>query len=92
MNGAEVGLNLPASFVLPVIAAFRVFIRDGKWAEPVEDLWRKYGPRTVSALWDHYKSEGRSSVAVFGRSKGSWAAACDLTKSAAIQEGLIEVV
>ena len=91
MSGATVGLNLPAPFVLPVIAAFRVFIHDGQWVEPIDELWKRYGTRTVRALWEAYKEQGRSSAAVFGRSKASWAAACDLTKSAAIQMGLIKI-
>jgi hypothetical protein len=92
LSGTTVDLTLPAPFVLPVIAAFRVFVRnDGSWAEPIDDLWRRFGPRTAMALWETYKEQGKSSPAVFGRSKSSWAAACDLTKSAAIQMRLITV-
>lgn len=91
LSGGVVELSLPAPFVLPVIAAFRVFIRDGKWHEPVDALWERFGPRTIAALWEAYKEQGKSSPAVFGRSKSSWAAACDLTKSAAIQMQLITV-
>jgi hypothetical protein len=57
----------------------------------LDDLWDKYGPKTVRALWEAYRETGKSSAAVFGRAKGSWAAACDLTKSAAIQLGLIQI-
>lgn len=91
LSGMEVDLQLPAPFVLPVIAAFRVFVKsDGTWAKPLNELWETYGPRTVRALWDAYREQGRG-AAVFGRSRQSWAAACDLTKSAAIQMGLINV-
>jgi len=92
LSGASVALTLPAPFVLPVIAAFRVFVKpDGTWVEPIDDLWARFGPRTAMALWDAYKEQGKSSPAVFGRSKSSWATACDLTKSAAIQMRLITV-
>lgn len=91
LSGYKADLTLAAPFVLPVLAAFRVFIVDGGWAIPMEELWEKYGPKTVRALWEAYKDIGKSSAAVFGRSKGSWTAACDLTKSAAIQHGLIQV-
>lgn len=91
ISGTSVGISLPAPFVLPVIAAFRVFIKDGRWSLPIEQLWEKYGSRTIEALWEAYKGEGKSSPAVFGRSKSSWAAACDLTKMAAIQMGLIKI-
>lgn len=91
LSGHRAKLTLADPFVLPIIAAFRVFIKDGKWVQPMEDLWEKYGPKTVKALWEAYRETGRSSAAVFGRAKGSWAAACDLTKSAAIQMGLITI-
>jgi hypothetical protein len=90
LSGMTAHLSLPAPFVLPVIAAFRVFIVDGQWFEPLDKLWEQYGRRTVRALWEAYKEQGRG-PAVFGRSRQSWAAACDLTKSAAIQKGLIKV-
>jgi hypothetical protein len=92
LSGYEAELSLADPFVLPVIAAFRVFIKDGRWHKPLPELWEKYGPKTVSALWDAYRESGKSSAAVFGRTKASWAAACDLTKSAAIQLGVIKVV
>jgi hypothetical protein len=91
LSGAIFDLSLPAPFVLPVIAAFRVFVKDGSWVEPIDELWRRFGPRTAMALWEAYREQGKSSPAVFGRSKSSWAAACDLTKSAAIQMQLITV-
>ena len=92
LSGYEAELTLADPFVLPVIAAFRVFIKNGKWVEPLPALWEKYGPKTVAALWEAYRESGKSSAAVFGRTKASWAAACDLTKSAAIQAGVIRVV
>lgn len=92
LSGYEAELSLADPFVLPVIAAFRVFIKNGQWVKPLPELWEKYGPKTVSALWDAYRESGKTSAAVFGRTKASWAAACDLTKSAAIQLGVISVV
>ncbi len=91
LSGYEAGMTLADPFVLPVIAAFRVFIENGKWASPMEELWEKYGPKTIQALWEAYRETGRGSAATFGRAKASWAAACDLTKSAAIQKGIIKV-
>jgi hypothetical protein len=85
-------LSLAAPFILPVLAAFRVFLRDDHtWVQAVEELWEAYGPRTVKNLWDQYNETGRSSASAFGRSKASWAAACDHTKMVAIQQRLIRV-
>lgn len=72
LSGYESSLTLADPFVLPAIAAFRVFIKNGAWVEPLEDLWVKYGPKTVSALWDTYRESGKSSAAIFGRAKASW--------------------
>ncbi len=91
LSGYTASLTLADPFVLPVIAAFRVFVKDGKWSIPIDEAWEKYGAKTVSALWDQYKEGGKSSAAYFGRSKASWAAACDLTKSVAIQLQLIHI-
>lgn len=91
LSGYTASITLADPFVLPVMAAFRVFIVGGRWAVPMDDLWEKYGPKTVRALWEAYRETGKSSAAVFGRAKGSWTAACDLTKSAAIQMGLIQI-
>jgi hypothetical protein len=91
LSGYHTQITLPGPFVFPVVAAFRVFIRDGKWVQPLPDLWEKYGPKTILTLWETYKEQGKSSAAVFGRARTSWAAACDLTKSAAIQMGLIKI-
>lgn len=91
LSGYTANLTLADPFVLPVIAAFRVFIKKGKWALPLDEAWEKYGPKTVAALWEAYKDGGKSSAAYFGRSKASWAATCDLTKSVALQMRLIHV-
>jgi len=91
LSGYEASLTVADPFVFPVIAAFRVFVRDGKWARPLDELWEKFGPRTVKALWETYKEQGKSSAAVFGRARGSWAATCELTKASAIQWELIRV-
>lgn len=91
LSGYEASLNVADPFVLPVIAAFRVFIKDGAWVKPLNQLWESFGPKTVDALWEAYKEGGRSSAAFFGRAKASWAAACDLTKSAAIQMQVISI-
>jgi hypothetical protein len=45
-------ISLPGAFVFPVIAAFRVFIRDGQWVEPLDGLWEKFGPKTIATLWE----------------------------------------
>jgi AIPR protein len=91
LTGNSVEITMSDSFVLPVVAAFRVFVKDGKWTTPWKDLWNSYGPRTVELLFEAYKEFGRSSAAIFGRSRASWAAACELTKSVALQDGLIRV-
>jgi hypothetical protein len=91
LSGYKADLSIADPFVLPVIAAFRVFIKDGKWVKPLDQLWESFGPKTVEALWEAYKEGGRSSAAFFGRAKASWTAACDLTKSAAIQMQVISV-
>jgi len=91
LSGYTSSLTLAASYTLPVLAAFRVFAPDGQWKAPIEDLWERCGPKTVVSLWEAYREQGKSSAAVFGRSKGSWAAACELTKAIAIQEGFIRI-
>ncbi len=91
LSGYKSRLTLADPFVLPVIAAFRVFLTNGQWHQPMQELWERFGAKTVQALWETYKETGKSSAAVFGRARGSWAAACDLTKSAAIQMGLIQI-
>ena len=91
LSGYESSITLADPYVLPVVAAFRVFVRDGKWLADMATLWEKYGARVVGALLETYKEQGKSSAAVFGRSKGSWASACELTKAVALQEGFIRI-
>ena len=75
-------LTLGDIFFMPVLAAFRVFVKDGDWIEPVEELWEEWGPKLVDRLWDTYRSEGRSSASAFGRSKSTWST---LTNMVAMQ-------
>jgi len=92
LSGATVGITVADAFVLPVIAAFRVFVRsDGTWFRPIEELWREFGPDAVQRTWDAYKDQGKSSAAIFGRSNAGWQAACRRTVNVAIQEQLIDV-
>jgi hypothetical protein len=92
LSGYRASITLADPFVLPVVAAFRVFVKAGNWYQAMEGLWKKYGPKTVEGLYEAYRDQGRSSATFFARSKSSWAAACDLTKAIALQEGLIKVV
>lgn len=69
-------------FYMPVLAAFRVFIKDGKWIKPVEELWDEWGVKLVDRLWDTYRNEGRSSASTFARSKSTWST---LTSMVALQ-------
>ena len=82
ITGRKYNLTVAPPFVMPVLAAFRIVIKDGEWIEPKEDLWEKYGLMLVSRLWESYKTEGRSSAAVFGRSKSTWST---LTNAIAMQ-------
>ena len=72
ITGRTFNLTVAPPFVMPVLAAFRLLIKDGKWIKPVEELWEQYGVILVERLWDTYKNEGRSSAASFGRSKSTW--------------------
>lgn len=72
ITGRTFKLTVAPPFVMPVLAAFRLLIKDGQWISPVEKLWDKYGMMLVDRLWDTYKVEGRSSAASFGRSKSTW--------------------
>jgi hypothetical protein len=92
LTGNTVEITMSDSFVLPIVAAFRVFVnKDGTWVKPWRELWDAYGPKTIEAVFEAYKEFGRSSAAFFGRSRSTWAAACELTKSVALQQGLIRV-
>ncbi|MFB2838358.1 AIPR family protein [Floridanema evergladense] len=75
-------LTIGDIFYMPVLAAFRVLIKDGNWIKPVEELWEEWGPRLVDRLWDTYKTEGRSSASAFARSKSTWST---LTNMVALQ-------
>jgi AIPR protein len=72
ITGRAFDLTVAPPFVMPVLAAFRLLIKDGQWIKPVEELWEQYGLMLVERLWDTYKIEGRSSAASFGRSKSTW--------------------
>jgi hypothetical protein len=72
ITGRPFDLTVAPPFVMPVLAAFRLLIKDGQWISPVEELWEQYGMMLVDRLWDTYKVEGRSSAASFGRSKSTW--------------------
>ncbi len=92
LSGHRPGVTIADPFVLPVMAAFRVFLREGEWLMPMEEAWAKYGERTIRDLWKAYKEEGKSSASYFARSaKSSWAPACDHTKNVAIQHGFLKV-
>ena len=82
ITGRTFNLTVAPSFVMPVLAAFRLLIKDGKWISPVEKLWEQYGMMLIERLWDTYKAEGRSSAASFGRSKSTWTT---LTNTIAMQ-------
>ncbi len=75
-------LTLGDIFYMPILAAFRVFIKDGRWITPVEELWEEWGEKLVDRLWDTYRSEGRSSASAFARSKSTWST---LTNMVAMQ-------
>jgi hypothetical protein len=72
ITGRTFNLSVAPPFVMPVMAAFRLLVKDGQWIKPKEELWDQYGVMLVERLWDTYKVEGRSSAASFGRSKSTW--------------------
>lgn len=72
ITGRTFNLTVAPPFVMPVLAAFRVLIKDGQWIKPVDELWEQYGMMLVDRLWETYKVEGRASAASFGRSKSTW--------------------
>ncbi|WP_066425721.1 AIPR family protein [Anabaena sp. 4-3] len=72
ITGTEFNHTLPLPFVFPILAAFRVFIKDGKWEKPVEQLWDKMGNTLIDNLLTAYKNEGRGNPAFFGRSASTW--------------------
>jgi hypothetical protein len=92
LTGYRASVTIADPFVLPVMAAFRVFLQDGEWVMPMEDAWSKYGERVIRDLWKAYREEGKSSASYFARSaKSSWAPACDHTKNVAIQLGFLKI-
>lgn len=72
ITGKQFNHTLPITFVFPILAAFRVFIKDGKWEKPMEQLWDEMGSNLVNNLLTAYKTEGRGNPAAFGRSASTW--------------------
>jgi hypothetical protein len=72
ITGKEFNHTLPLPFVFPILAAFRVFIKDGKWEKPIEQLWDEMGKTLLSNLLTAYTNEGRGNPAFFGRSASTW--------------------
>lgn len=64
--------TLPITFVFPILAAFRVFVKDGEWEKPVDQLWEEIGSNLLNSLLSAYKNEGRGNPAAFGRSASTW--------------------
>lgn len=93
LTGYQAAFTLSEAFILPVMAAFRVFLRPdlSGWLRPLPELWRLYGPQTVAALWNHYRETGRNSAASFARQHSTWTAALDLCRMIALQNGWMQV-
>ncbi|KAB8334996.1 abortive phage infection protein [Scytonema tolypothrichoides VB-61278] len=72
ITGRQFNHTLPLPFVFPILAAFRVFIKDGKWEKPVEQLWDEMGSTLLNNLLTAYRNEGRGNPAFFGRSASTW--------------------
>lgn len=72
ITGKEFEHTVPITFVFPILAAFRVFITEGRWEKPVEQLWNEMGSNLVTSLLTAYKTEGRGNPAFFGRSASTW--------------------
>ncbi|MEH1944829.1 MAG: AIPR family protein [Nostoc sp.] len=72
ITGKQFNHTLPITFVFPILAAFRVFIKDGKWERPVEKLWDEMGNTLLNNLLTAYRNEGRGNPAAFGRSASTW--------------------
>lgn len=73
ITGKQFEHTLPITFVFPILAAFRVFIRDGSWEQPIDELWDAMGSKLVTSLLNSYRAEGRGKPASFGRSASTWA-------------------
>lgn len=82
ITGRKFRLTVAPPFIMPILAAFRIVIKDGQWIKSKEELWEEYGIMLVERLWESYKTEGRSSAAIFGRSKSTWST---LTNAIAMQ-------
>ncbi len=72
ITGRQFNHTLPITFVFPILAAFRVFVKDGAWEKPVEQLWDEMGSNLLNRLLTTYKNEGRGNPAAFGRSASTW--------------------
>ncbi len=72
ITGKQFNHTLPITFVFPILSAFRVFIKDGNWEKPVEQLWNEMGSTLLNNLLTAYKNEGRGNPAAFGRSASTW--------------------
>lgn len=72
ITGKQFNHTLPITFVFPILAAFRVFIKDGQWEKPVEQLWDEMGSTLLTNLLTTYRNEGRGNPAAFGRSPSTW--------------------
>jgi AIPR protein len=72
ITGKEFEHHIPITFIFPILAAFRVFIRNGQWVKPVDELWQDVGKKLVYEHLDRYRKEGRGNPAAFGRSNSTW--------------------
>ena len=72
ITGKKFDHTLALPFVFPILAAFRVFVKDGEWEHPPQELWNKMGTILVTNLLAAYKNEGRGNPAFFGRSASTW--------------------
>ena len=85
ITGKEIPLTIGDIFYMPILAAFRVLIKDGQWTKPVDTLWEEWGPKLVDKLWDTYKNEGRNSASAFARSKSTWSTLTNLVAMQFVQ-------
>jgi hypothetical protein len=85
ITGKEISLTIGDIFYMPILAAFRVLIKDGQWTKPVDTLWEEWGPKLVDKLWDTYKSEGRNSASAFARSKSTWSTLANMVAMQFVQ-------
>lgn len=90
LSGYQPSFMLPAVFFLPVIAAFRVFIKNGKWVRPVDELWEKFGRDVIRRLYDDYLSRGNSDAHLFGRDEATWSNACLKLQNAGLLSGVLK--